>query len=85
MTIENASTLIPKLTKDNYYNWCIGLKAFLGSQECIEIVEYDYDEPNSKEVQDSIQEAQKQVLIIYLGLDETTFEIIISTETSKEI
>jgi hypothetical protein len=97
MTIENASTLIPKLTKDNYDNWCIRLKAFVSSQECIEIVEYDYDEPNSKEVEDSVQEAQKQVFkanrkkdnkaktIIYLGLDETTFEIIISTETSKEI
>jgi hypothetical protein len=35
------------------------LKAFLGSQECIEIVEYDYDEPDSKKVEDSLQEAQK--------------------------
>ena len=62
MTIEKAQTLIPKLTKDNYDNWCIRLKEFLGSQECIEIVEYGYDEPESKEAENSLQEAQKQVL-----------------------
>ena len=54
MTIEKAQTLIPKLTKDNYDNWCIRLKEFLGSQECIEIVEYGYDEPESKEAEDSL-------------------------------
>jgi len=85
------------LTKDNYDNWCIRLKAFLGSQECIEIVEYDYDELESKQAEDSLQEAQKQLLrankkkdnkaktIIYQGLDEATFEIIAFAETSKEI
>jgi hypothetical protein len=50
MTTENAQTLIPKLTKDNYDSWCIRLKAFLGSQECIEIIQYGYDKPESKEV-----------------------------------
>jgi hypothetical protein len=59
MTTENAQTLIPKLTKDNYDSWCIRLKAFLGSQECIEIVEYGYDEPESKEAEDALQEAQR--------------------------
>jgi hypothetical protein len=60
-------------------------------------VEYGYDEPNSKEVEDSLQEAHKQVLkanrkkdnkpktIIYQGFDEATFEIIAFVETSKEI
>jgi hypothetical protein len=64
------------------------LKAFLGSQECIEIVQYGYDEPESKEVEDTLHEAEKQVLkanrkkdnkaktIIYQGLDEAIFEII---------
>ena len=62
MTTENAQTLIPKLTKDNYDSWCIRLKAFLGLQECIEIVQYGYDEPESKEVEDTLNEAEKQVL-----------------------
>jgi len=97
MTTESIQTLIPKLTKDNYDSWCIRLKAFLGSQECLEIVHYGYDEPESKEEEDALQEAQKQALkvnrkkdnkaktIIYQGLDEDTFEIIASAETSKDI
>jgi hypothetical protein len=59
MTTKNAQTLIQKLTKDNYDSWCIRLKAFLGSQECIEIVQYGYDKPESKEVEDALQEAEK--------------------------
>jgi hypothetical protein len=97
MTTESTQTLIPKLTKDNYDSWCIRLKAFLGSQECLEIVHYGYDEPESKEEEDALQEAQKQALkvnrkkdnkaktIIYQGLDEDTFEIIASAKTSKDI
>ena len=97
MTIESTQTLIPNLTRDNYDSWCIRLKAFLGSQECIDIVQYGYDEPESKEAEDALQEAHKQALkvnrkkdnkaktIIYQGLDKDTFEIIASAETSKEI
>jgi len=60
-------------------------------------MEYGYDESDSKKVEDSLQEAQKQVLkanrkkdnksksIIYQGLDEASFEIIAFIETSKEI
>jgi len=71
------------------------MKAFLGSQECIEIVDYGYDEPESKEAEEALQEAQKQVLrnnrkkdnkaktIIYQGLDEATFEIISSAEIQR--
>ena len=51
-------------------------------------MEYGYDETNSKEAEDSLQEAQKQVLkanrkkdnkantIIYQGLNETIYETI---------
>lgn len=42
------------LTKDNYNNWCIRIKTFLGSQKYIKIVEYGYDESNSKEAKDFI-------------------------------
>jgi hypothetical protein len=60
-------------------------------------VQYGYNEPESKESEDALQEAQKQVLkanrkkdnkaktIIYQGLDEAIFEIIAFAETSKEI
>jgi hypothetical protein len=58
-------------------------------------VQYGYDEPDSKEVEDTLYEVEKQVLkanrkkdnkaktIIYQGLDEAIFEIIVSAETSK--
>ena len=62
MTIESTQTLIPKLTKDNYDSWCIRLKAFLGSQECLDIVQNGYEEPKSKEEEDALQEVQKQAL-----------------------
>jgi hypothetical protein len=60
-------------------------------------VQYGYDEPESKEAEDALQEAGKQVFkanrkkdnkvktIIYQGLDEGIFEIIASEKTSKEI
>uniref|UniRef100_A0A6N2LKF7 Protein kinase domain-containing protein n=1 Tax=Salix viminalis TaxID=40686 RepID=A0A6N2LKF7_SALVM len=57
-TIPDPSvTLIPKLTRDSFDNWCIRMKAFLGSQECIEIVDYGYDEPESREVEEALEEA----------------------------
>ena len=62
MTIAGTHTLIPKLTKDNYDSWCIRLKALLGSQECLNIVQHGYDEPESKEAEDALQEAHKQAL-----------------------
>ena len=60
-------------------------------------MQYGYDEPESKEAEDALQEAGKQVFkanrkkdnkaktIIYQGLDESIFEIITSAKTSKEI
>ena len=56
MTIKYAQTFISQLTKDNYDNWCIRLKAFLGSQECIEIMEYGYKESGFKKTENSLQE-----------------------------
>ena len=97
MTTESTQTLIPKLTRDNYDSWCIRLKAFLGAQECLDIVQNSFEEPESKEAEDALQEAHKQALkvnkkkdnkaktIIYQGLDEDTFEIIAFAETSKYI
>ena len=85
---------------NNWYQSPIHYKieALLGYiQFFIEIMEYGYDEPESKEAEDSLQKAQKQLLranrkkdnkaktIVYQGLDKATFEIIVSVETSKEI
>ncbi|KAL5810691.1 hypothetical protein ACOSQ4_027259 [Xanthoceras sorbifolium] len=97
MANGNAHIVIPKLTKDNYDNWCIQMRALLGSQDVIEIVEDGYTEPASKEVEGTLTEAQTTTLkadrkrdckaksIIYQGLDEVTFEIIASAKSSKEV
>ena len=97
MANGNAQALIPKLTKDNYDNLCIQMKALLGAQDVMEIVEDGYEESTSKEAEATMPEARRTALradrkkdckaksILYQGLDETTFEIIASAETSKKI
>ncbi|KAL5854902.1 hypothetical protein ACOSQ4_004704 [Xanthoceras sorbifolium] len=97
MANNNAHIVIPKLTKDNYDNWCIQMRALLGSQDVMEIVEDGYTEPASKEAEGTLTEAQATTLradrkkdckaksIIYQGLDEATFEIIASAKSSKEV
>ena len=51
-----APALIPKLTKDNYDNWSIQMRALLGAQEVMEIVENGYEEPASKEAEAALKE-----------------------------
>ncbi|KAI9191984.1 hypothetical protein LWI28_016424 [Acer negundo] len=97
MANGNAQVVIPKLTKDNYDNWCIQMRALLGSQDVMDIVEDGYTEPASKEAEGTMTEAQTTILranrkkdcktksIIYQGLDEPTFELIASSKSSKEV
>lgn len=89
--------MIPKLSKDSYDNWCIQMRALLGAQDVMDIVEDEYQDVSSKEAEALTLDAHKTILkadrkkdckaksIIYQGLDEATFEIIASTKTSKEI
>lgn len=97
MTIENQQVVILKLTKDNYDNCCIQMRASLGAHDVINMVKDGYEEPVSKEAEADMVEVQHTILrsgrkkdckaksTISQGLDEATFEIIAAAKTSKEV
>ncbi|CAL1401775.1 unnamed protein product [Linum trigynum] len=83
----------PHLTKTNYKNWYIRMKALLGSQDAWDIVEKGYEIP----VEDSrVSLAEKEVLrknrksdqkaltLIHQCLDESMFDQIADATTAKE-
>ncbi|XP_040939086.1 uncharacterized protein [Gossypium hirsutum] len=86
---------VPQLTKTNYGNWSIRMKALLGSQDCWEIVEKGYIEPGdaateaalSNDAKKALREArkkdQKALNSIFQGMDESTFEKISDVKNAK--
>jgi hypothetical protein len=80
---------LPKLTKSNYDNWSIQIKA----QDVWDIVETGYVEPeNSSALTVPKRKALKEkrvadkttLYILYQGVDEVSFEKIVGAITSKE-
>ncbi|XP_042009130.1 uncharacterized protein LOC121757690 [Salvia splendens] len=95
-TLNMVQPQIPKLEKHNYGNWSIQMRVLLQSQELWDIVQDGYTEPASQEAEDALTNNQKNALRdarkrdkkalfnIYQGIDETTFEKVSATTTSKQ-
>ncbi|XP_073109561.1 uncharacterized protein [Elaeis guineensis] len=79
----------PRLTKTNYENWCLQMKALLGSQDLWDLVEEGYQEPREGEAltnqqRESRRRDKKILYFIYQSIDESTFEKIAVATTSKQ-
>ncbi|XP_074567097.1 uncharacterized protein LOC141823749 [Curcuma longa] len=75
-----APFVVPSLTKENYDNWCIRMKALLGAYEAWDHVENDID-VNEASVK---KKDQKALTLIHQSLDEKMFEKVAATTTSKQ-
>ncbi|KAL5805356.1 hypothetical protein ACOSQ3_032156 [Xanthoceras sorbifolium] len=81
------------LTKDNFNNWCIHMKALLGSQNVWEIVDKGYTElENEASLNIGQNDAlcnirkkdQKALTIIHQAINDGTFEKISGASTTKQ-
>ncbi|KHN12331.1 hypothetical protein glysoja_034423, partial [Glycine soja] len=83
---------MPMLTKNNYDNWSIKMKALLGAQDVWDIVENGFEEQDeaslSQGVKETLKESRKRdkkaLFLIYQLVDEDTFEKISNATTAKE-
>ena len=84
-----------KLTKDNYENWCIQMKALFVSQDLWEIVNDGYVEPTSEQeavysaeqrsaLKDQQKKDKKALFLLYQSLDEAMFEKIAEATSSQQ-
>jgi len=84
---------LPKLTKSNYDNWSIQIKALLGAQDVWDVVENEFVEPVTlqgvtaqqlKALKEKRMKDKTTLYILYQGVDEAGFEKIAGAKTSKE-
>ncbi|XP_042460213.1 uncharacterized protein LOC122043678 [Zingiber officinale] len=77
---NGTSFVVPSLTKENYDNWCIRIKALLESYEAWDPVENAVDE----NVTSAKKKDQKALTLIHQSLDEKMFEKVVAVTTSKQ-
>ncbi|KAG7565068.1 Zinc finger CCHC-type superfamily [Arabidopsis suecica] len=93
MASNNVPFQVPTLTKNNYDNWSLRMKAILGAHDVWEIVEKGFVEPENEGslsqtqkdgLRDSRKRDKKALCLIYQGLDEDTFEKVVEATSAKE-
>ncbi|VYS62927.1 unnamed protein product [Arabidopsis thaliana] len=93
MASNNVPFQVPVLTKSNYDNWSLRMKAILGAHDVWEIVEKGFIEPENEGslsqtqkdgLRDSRKRDKKALCLIYQGLDEDTFEKVVEATSAKE-
>ncbi|KAK8602035.1 hypothetical protein V6N12_051857 [Hibiscus sabdariffa] len=84
---------LPRLTKENYENWSIQMKALLGSQDAWEVVEEGFEEPETttgytaaqtKALKEARSKDKAALYMLFRAVDESGFEKIAGATTSKE-
>ena len=84
---------LPRLTKTNYENWSIQMKALLGSQDAWEVVEEGFEEPKdttgytaaqNKALKELRSKDKATLYMLFRAVDESGFEKIVRATTSKE-
>jgi Domain of unknown function (DUF4219) len=85
---------VPKLTKSNFDNWSIQIRALLEVQDVWDIVITGYVEPEdgaalnvpqTKALKVKIVADKTALYILYQGVDEAGFEKIAEATTAKEV
>ena len=85
---------LPRLTKTNYENWSIQMKALLGSQDAWEVVEKGFEEPKdttgytaaqNKALKELRSKDKVALYMLFRAVDESDFEKIARATTSKEV
>ncbi|XP_012851416.1 PREDICTED: uncharacterized protein LOC105971115 [Erythranthe guttata] len=93
MATTNGAFPFQKLSKENYDQWRILMKTFLGGQDVWEDVEEEYVEPENlaslsqaqmKTSKEAKVKDQRALSIIQLGVDDSNFEKISKATTAKQ-
>ncbi|KAL4368367.1 hypothetical protein GQ457_05G028310 [Hibiscus cannabinus] len=83
----------PHLTKGNYENWCLRMKALLGAQDAWEITHKGYESPQdetllSQQERDALTKTKKKdqqaLSLIHQCLDDSMFVKVANANTAKE-
>ena len=82
------------LDNNNFDNWSIKMKAFLGAHNVWEVVEKSYTEledeatmsqPQNESLKDSRKRDKKAFYLIYQALDDNGFEKVSSATSAKQV